>query len=160
MLDLRRKRNGAMPSARQFYGPNNKIKMHIYCTGCGREVEARLTNGAEMYPHRTDLASMPFWIHDECGAFVGTHHKTKHKLKPLGFLATPEVKKWRKIIHDILDPLWRNKKIKRTKAYAYISNRIGHTYHTGEIYSVEEGKQIYEIVLELKMRIDPSPFNR
>lgn len=134
--------------------------MQIYCTGCGREVEARLTSGAEMYPHREDLAELPFWVHDECGSFVGTHHKTKNKTRPLGFLATPEVKKWRKIIHTILDPLWRSGKIKRTKAYAYISNRIDRTYHTGEIYTVEEGRAIYEIVRELKDKIDPGPWNK
>lgn len=133
--------------------------MKIYCTGCADTVTARLTDGAEMYPQRPDLATIPFWVHDQCGAFVGTHHKTKNKLKPLGFLATPEVKKWRKIIHTTLDPLWRNKLIRRGKAYAHISREIGRTYHTGEIYSVEEGKQVYEIVKALKRRLSPGPFD-
>lgn len=134
--------------------------MKIYCTGCGVAVEARLTNGAEMYPSRPDLASMPFWVCDTCGAFVGTHHKTKKKNRPLGYLATPEVKRWRMAIHQILDPLWKGKKIGRGQVYKHISARIGHSYHTAEIYSAEEGKKIYEIVKELKMQIDPSPFNR
>lgn len=134
--------------------------MTIYCTGCSADVVARLTDGTEMYPHRPDLAAMPFWVHDVCGSFVGTHHKTRNKHKPLGFLASPEVKKWRKIIHATLDPLWKSGKIKRGQAYAFISHRIGHTYHTGEIYSVEEGRHIYEIVKELKNKLDPSPWDR
>jgi hypothetical protein len=133
--------------------------MTIYCTGCNADVVARLTDGTEMYPHREDLAAMPFWVCDTCGAFVGTHHKTNDRLKPLGFLATPEVKRWRMIIHKILDPLWREKKIKRGKAYAHISNKIGRTYHTGEIYSVEDGRHIYQIVKALKQRLDPGPWN-
>lgn len=134
--------------------------MKIICTGCETDVDARLTYGREMYPHRSDLASMPFWVCDECGAFVGTHWKTKDPLKPLGFLATPEVKKWRKIIHGILDPLWESRKIKRGQAYAYVSNRIGRTYHTGAIYNVEDARKIYAIVLELKNKIAPGPWNK
>lgn len=29
--------------------------MKIYCTGCEEDVEARLTDGQERYPHRPDL---------------------------------------------------------------------------------------------------------
>lgn len=124
--------------------------MKIYCTGCEKEVEARLTNGEEMYPHRPDLYELPFWICDSCKAFVGTHHKTTNRNNPLGFLATPEVKKWRRAIHSQLDPLWEEGKISRKKAYDYISNKLGKTYHTAEIYSAEEGKNIYRIVKELQ----------
>lgn len=134
--------------------------MKIYCTGCSADVEARLTDGREMYPGNKDLVTIPFWICDTCRSFVGTHHKTPNRLKPLGFLATPEVKKWRRIIHQTLDPLWKTNKIKRGLAYREISDRIGRSYHTAEIYSVEEGKKIYEIVKEMKMRLDPSPWNR
>lgn len=28
----------------------------IFCCGCGADVEARLTSGAEIYPHRDDTA--------------------------------------------------------------------------------------------------------
>lgn len=135
--------------------------MKIMCTGCKKEVEARLTNGKEMYPYRDDLAPLHFWVCDACGAFVGTHMKNKKEpLKPLGFLTSPDVKAWRMQIHRALDPLWKADLIKRGQAYAYISNRIGRTYHTGEIYDVEDGKKIYAIVLELKDRIAPGPWNK
>lgn len=132
----------------------------IFCTGCNSDVRARLTNGKEMYPHRPEIAGVPFWVCDICKSFVGTHHKSRNKTVPLGFLATPEIKKWRKIIHAILDPLWKGGKIGRGEAYLYIGERLGRVYHTAEVSSVEEAKKIYEIVKELKMKLDPSPWNR
>lgn len=134
--------------------------MIIYCTGCTKEVEARLTDGKEMYPHREDLEKFPFWVCDTCRAFVGTHHKTRNRFKPLGFLATKEIKQWRMLIHSILDPLWKTEKIKRGQAYAFVSNRLGRTYHTGEILSLDDAKAVHRIVCELKDKLDPGPFNR
>lgn len=126
--------------------------MEIYCTGCEKEVSARLTDGAEMYPHRPDLASLPFWV-CECGAFVGTHHKTSSPTKPLGVLATKELKRIRMAIHAILDPLWKSGKVSRAKIYATISEKLGKSYHTGELRSLEEGRRVYEIAKELKAAI-------
>lgn len=62
--------------------------MKIYCTGCGKDVQARLTDGAERYPHRPDLYELPFWKCDTCGNYVGCHHKTRAPTKPLGCIAT------------------------------------------------------------------------
>lgn len=134
--------------------------MMIYCTGCEAEVDARLTSGKEMYPHRLELATLPFWIHDVCGAFVGCHHKSKSKLMPLGFLATKEVKQWRMRIHNVLDPLWKHGLIKRKHAYARLSKALGHTYHTGEIYSAEEGEFVFRLVEEMRNELNPGPWNR
>lgn len=132
----------------------------LYCTGCEKDVEARLTSGSEMYPHRADLATVPFWVCDTCGAFVGTHHKTKNKYRSLGYLATPEIKRWRMRIHQILDPLWKNGLIERGNLYQRLSVALGHDYHTGNIYNVEEAEFIYSIAMEIKRKLDPSPFNR
>lgn len=127
--------------------------MKIYCTGCSKEVEARLTDGREMYPHREDLYSLPFWKCDTCGAFVGCHHKTEDRTKPLGVLATQEIKNARKRIHAVLDPLWQSGRIARGKAYAYITHRFGRTYHSADIRSKEEGAQVYEIVSTLSKEL-------
>ena len=64
----------------------------IFCCGCQSDVQARLTDGAEIYAHRRDLASLPFWKCDACGNFVGCHHKTKHRTRPLGCIPTKEIK--------------------------------------------------------------------
>src|SRR6185369_17371674 len=132
---------------------NTNRRMRIYCTGCKIDVEARLTYGTEMYPSRPDLASLPFWICDICHSFVGCHHKwrsnrkgSNSRIRPLGVLATQEIKNARKHIHALLDPLWKSGKIKRGKAYAYVSKRIGREYHTADIRSIEEARIIYKIV--------------
>lgn len=123
--------------------------MTIYCTGCEQDVEARLTNGKERYPHRPDLAELPFWKCDACGGYVGCHHKTRNPTKPLGCIATPAILDARKKIHAVLDPLWKSGKIKRGQAYAYVTNRIGHEYHNGEIRSLDEARKIYQVVAQL-----------
>ena len=81
--------------------------MDIYCCGCNKDTAARLTNGEEIYPHRKDLYSLPFWKCDQCGNYVGCHHKTKNQTKPLGCIPTQEIKNIRKKIHTVLDPLWK-----------------------------------------------------
>lgn len=121
-------------------------KTNIYCTGCGTDVQARLTDGGERYPHRPDLKHLPFWKCDGCGNYVGCHHKTTKPTRPLGCIATPEILHARKRIHALLDPLWMSGKIKRGQAYAYVSNRLGYPYHNGEIRSIEEARKIYRIV--------------
>ncbi len=123
--------------------------MMIHCCGCDVKVEARLTNGAEVYPHRPDLSAIPVWICGVCKNYVGCHHKTQNWTQPLGNIPTPEVRKARNHIHKILDPLWRSGKYKRKQLYAMISEKVGYKYHTAEIKTVDEARKIYQIVKEL-----------
>lgn len=120
--------------------------MLIRCCGCGEKVEARLTDGGEIYPHRQDLASLPFWKCDDCGNFVGCHHKTKDRTRPLGCIPTPEIRNARKHIHSLLDPIWKSGKIKRKDLYAKISEQLGWKYHTANVRSVEEAREVYKII--------------
>lgn len=122
--------------------------MEIYCCGCGDKIEARLTDGKEIYPHRDDLHLLPFWKCDTCQNFVGCHHKTKNRTQPLGCIPTPEIKKARQRIHQLLDPIWQSGKMERKEVYRYISEKIGWSYHTAKIRSVEEAREIYKIVSE------------
>lgn len=64
----------------------------LYCCGCQCLVEARLTTGAEVYPHRDDLAELPFWRCDICKNWVGCHWKTADRTRPLGNIPTKEIK--------------------------------------------------------------------
>lgn len=123
--------------------------MKIYCCGCKDTVHVRLTDGKEIYPHREDLYSLPFWICDTCGNFVGCHYKTKNRTNPLGCIATPEIKKARMHIHAILDPLWKTGKIKRGKLYEILSDKLGYKYHTANIMDIEEARRIYKCVLDI-----------
>lgn len=122
----------------------------IFCTGCGRDVEARLTDGKEIYPHRHDLHSLPFWKCDCCNNFVGCHHKTKDRTRPLGCIPTKEIKNARQHIHRILDPIWKSKRMPRGKVYSKIAKALGiDEYHTAEIRSVEEAREVYRVVKEI-----------
>lgn len=122
----------------------------IFCCGCQADVSARLTDGREIYPHRHDLRDLPFWKCDACGNFVGCHHKTKERTRPLGVIPTDEVKKARSHIHRVLDPLWLEKKIDRKDLYRKIADRIGITeYHTAEIRTVEQAREVYRVVQEI-----------
>lgn len=126
----------------------------IYCTGCEKDVEARLTDGKERYPHRPDLYSIPFWKCDTCGNYVGCHYKTNKPTNPLGCIATSAILDARKKIHAILDPLWKSGVISRVRIYGYVSYLLGYTYHNGEIRSIEEARTIYKIVAQLSNELN------
>lgn len=124
--------------------------MEIWCCGCGEKIGARLTDGSEIYPHRTDLHSLPFWKCDTCSNFVGCHHKTQDRTRPLGCIPTPELKGARQHIHRILDPLWKDGKFKRSEIYGMIAERIGRKqYHTAQIRSVQEARNVYRIIQQI-----------
>lgn len=131
--------------------------MKIYCCNCGDEVLCRLTDGKEMYPHRKDLYSIPFWIHDECKGFIGCHHKTVDRVKPLGVIASPEIKKARIYIHSVVDPIWKNKKMSRGKIYKKISDEIGYSFHTAEIKYINEARKIYKIAKRIAQEFKSNP---
>jgi len=122
--------------------------MLIHCCGCDEKIEARLTDGCEIYPHRTDLSSLPFWKCDTCGNFVGCHHKTDKPTRPLGCIPTPEIREARKHIHAKLDPIWQSGKISRNQFYKKLSEMLGWKYHTANIRSVEEAREVYKAIDE------------
>ena len=123
----------------------------IHCCGCDKDVDARLTDGREIYPHRPDLSGLPFWKCDGCGNFVGCHHKTRDRTRPLGCIPTPEIKDARKHIHRILDPLWKTGRMPRGKVYAKLARAMGtQEYHTAEIRSVEEARKAYAAIQEIR----------
>lgn len=122
--------------------------MKLWCCTCKSDVEARLTDGREVYPHRPDLADLPRWKCDCCGNSVGTHHKTKDRTRPLGNIPSPELKRARMHIHELIDPVWRTKRMKRGALYGEISKRLGYEYHTGEIKTLDEARRVYRVVLD------------
>jgi hypothetical protein len=123
--------------------------MKIYCCGCEKDVEARLTDGDEIYPHRPDLFSLPFWKCDTCGNFVGCHHKTKTRTKPLGCIPTPELRMARNSIHSLLDPAWQSGKIGRKELYRVLTEKLGWKYHTAKIKSLDEAEKVIQIILNI-----------
>lgn len=117
----------------------------LWCCSCQQDVDARLTSGAEVYPHRPDLADVPRWKCDGCGNHVGTHHKTKNRTKPLGNIPSDEIKRARIHIHALIDPEWKSGRMRRRQLYGKLSKALGYTYHTGEIKTIEEARNIYRV---------------
>ena len=122
----------------------------IYCCGCQQEVSARLTDGREIYPHRKDLKSLPFWRCDDCGNFVGCHHQTSDRTKPLGCIPTPEIKAVRQEIHRVIDPLWKSGKVARGKLYGMIAHVLGiDEFHTAELRTVGDAQEALRVAREI-----------
>jgi len=129
-------------------------RRNIFCCGCGKKVNAWLTNGADVYPHRPDLSDLPFWKCDACGNFVGCHHKTKNRTHPLGAIPTQEIKRARQHIHRLLDPVWQSGKVSRKDCYGFIADALDRkSYHTANIRTIEEAREVYKIVRQLKRDI-------
>lgn len=119
--------------------------MKLWCCQCRTNVEARLTSGTEIYPHRPDLANLPCWKCDGCGNHVGTHHKTDNPTRPLGNIPSTEVKNARIKIHELIDPVWKSGKVSRTNIYRAISKELGYVYHAAEIKTMDEARIVYHI---------------
>lgn len=119
--------------------------MMIWCCACNADVDARLTNGAEIYPHRPDLRKLPFWRCDTCDGYVGCHHKTTDRTRPLGVIPTAELRTARNQIHRMIDPLWRNNKITRKRLYKRISDELGYSFHSARMKSMSEVESVLNI---------------
>lgn len=125
--------------------------MIIYCCDCNKDVEARLTSGKEIYPHRNDLYHLPFWICDTCNNYVGTHHKTKNKTQPLGVIPNKEIRNIRMKIHSVLDPIWNSGKMTRKQIYSKLSNHLGYRYHTANIKSEKEANEVLSYITQQRL---------
>jgi len=121
----------------------------IYCCGCQSDVDARLSDGQEAYPHRPDLYSLPFWFCDQCGNFVGCHHKTSSPTRPLGNIPTPELKRARQKIHKVIDPIWQSGAMKRNEVYANLSDAMGFKYHTAKLRNMQEAKKALDAATQI-----------
>lgn len=127
------------------------MNKEIHCCGCNTKVDARLTDGKEIYPHRPDLYKLPFWKCDACKNFVGCHHKTVNGTNPLGCIPTKGIRVLRIQIHAALDPLWKSGWRDRKELYSTITGLMGgkHKFHTAQIRSVEEARKVLTILTHL-----------
>ena len=73
--------------------------------------------------------SVMIWLCRKCDAYVGCHNNTR---RPLGTMANAETRVWRKKAHEIFDPLWKNGKISREKAYGLLKENFGFEIHIAE----------------------------
>ena len=124
--------------------------MQIFCCTCNTDIDCSLVTGMQVYPHRYDLRNMKFYRCPVCKNFVGTHKGTEI---PLGVIANEEIKNARMHIHSLLDPIWRSGKVSRRKCYKLISNKLGYEYHTANLKSIDECRNVYSIILRLKREL-------
>jgi hypothetical protein len=87
--------------------------------GCGRP--AKLVAGVALYGP-TARVGASYWVCKPCGAAVGCHPGTT---TPLGTLATPALRAWRREVHAALDPLWKGGSMSRGQAYAWLADLMG-----------------------------------
>lgn len=115
------------------------------------------STGADLYPHRPDLAAKRFFRCIPCDARVGCHPGS---WTPLGGLANAETRAARSRAHKLFDELWQGKMRRdgcsqydaRTAAYAWLAAEMGielKDCHIGMMDAVE-CKTVIEICEEAK----------
>lgn len=134
------------------------LNRRLFCCGCQADVQARLTDGAEIYPLREDLNSLPFWKCDDCHNFVGCHYKSADRTRPLGCIPTQDIRNARTHIHRLLDPLWKSGTYRRRDLYSEIGRKLGvRKYHTADIRSIDQAREVYRIVAGLCRNMPNNP---
>jgi hypothetical protein len=104
----------------------------VICPYCSEK--ARLVFGSELYPTHQRLALKQFWVCEPCDARVGLHADGR----PLGTMANARLRRMRRRVHDLLDPLWlqhADKGKARRRAYSRLAHALGipvEDCHVGE----------------------------
>lgn len=124
----------------------------IWCCACQKDVQAKLIDALEIYNHRKDLAGIPRWKCETCGNHVGCHHKTSDPTRPLGNIPDKAMRYARVCIHAELDPIWKSGHMTRSQIYAELSRKLGYSYHTAEIKTIEEARAIFRLVRAIASR--------
>jgi hypothetical protein len=138
-------KNARKREARRAGGETKSFKMPdlLPCAECGAS-DHKLTNGAEIYPHRPELAKINIWK-CKCGAYVGCHeHTTRPKGAPCGW----QTRKARQQAHQAFDPLWRGLgREARWAAYKWLAHELGVDYelcHIGH-FNQETANMVFMI---------------
>lgn len=97
-----------------------KIIVAPICSYCGKF--SALVNGTAIYPHRPDLAALPFYQCAPCSAYVGCHPGTT---QPLGRLANAALRRAKSAAHRAFDPLWQSGDLSRKAAYSRLATNLG-----------------------------------
>lgn len=127
----------------------------VICDYCHRD--AKLVTGKALYPHRPDLFHRWFWQCEPCGAFVGCHKKEGGNgdgTKPLGRLATPELRRAKMAAHEAFDGLWRSGRLKRGDAYGALARELGiaiQNCHIG-MFDLERCRAVPDAVARIAAR--------
>jgi hypothetical protein len=112
------------------------------CPYCGSEVVCK--DSAVVYSRSYGK----IWICSnwpKCDAYVGCH---KNSDKPLGRLANPELRFWKKQAHEKFDKLWKHGDMSRSDAYVWLSRALSipsDKCHIG-MFDVEQCKAVCDAI--------------
>ena len=113
--------------------------MDIKCNYCGKPT--RFVDSALVYHGHS--YGMIYYCAD-CQAWVGVHKGTD---RPKGRLANEELRIWKIRAHGAFDPIWTNRKKKRSQAYKWLAEQMGlpeDETHIG-MFDVEQCQQLDRI---------------
>ena len=102
-----------------------KSKHSVDCPYCKQP--AVLVRGSVIYPKRPDLHPLFYWHCAPCDAYVGCHKSgsgISDGTAPLGRLANKQLRQAKMQAHFYFDRLWRDKKMSRSKAYAWLASAM------------------------------------
>jgi hypothetical protein len=96
----------------------------VLCPYCGERAEC--VDSSRVYGR--SFGSM-IWLCDPCDAYVGCH-KNSPTHAPLGTLAQASLRKLRKEVHNLLDPIWKlglqaGEKDARRRTYTWLATQLG-----------------------------------
>lgn len=94
-------------------------RLNVRCDYCGDAAD--LVDSAVVYGGRSYGL---IWYCDPCRAWVGVH-KNSRSHAPLGRLANAELRHWKQLAHASFDPLWRQGRMSRQEAYAWLQQVMG-----------------------------------
>lgn len=83
-----------------------------------------LVSGVDLF-NNEQLAAKIFHLCKPCGAWVGCYPGS---IKPMGILAKARLRKLRKQLHDLFDPLWQDAEcptLARHQAYMALAEAMG-----------------------------------
>jgi len=110
-----------------------------YCNQLSKKV-----SGKEIYPHQPDLKSLMFYQCVPCNAYVGTHKGTR---KPLGSLASKELREARAKAYAAFERIWIESHLTRSSAYKWLCVRLKISENESDIslFDINMCEQLIEI---------------
>lgn len=92
------------------------------CPYCGGKVI--YTDNSRIYHGRT-YGNGKCFVCINCGASVGVHGDCPPSHKPLGLLATPQMKHLKMSCHNLFDRVWRRRLKSRGECYRILAKKMG-----------------------------------
>jgi hypothetical protein len=83
-------------------------------------------------------------------AYVGCHNETD---KPLGTMASQQLRHWRIKAHAAIDPIWQERRMIRGEVYEWLSDRMDKVVHIGEA-DTAMCRQIILLAQELEQELE------